>query len=132
MLLIGRELKLPLDLIRGSPPNNSSQTIPDYVANLKNQLNSIHSDVRNKLQVKSDRMKSRFDIKTHMIYFQPNQKVWFYNPRRIKGKTPKLQCDWEGPYVIKNKLNDVVYRIQRSPHSKPRVIHINRIAPYED
>ncbi|GBO18241.1 hypothetical protein AVEN_61696-1 [Araneus ventricosus] len=28
------------------------------------------------------------------------------------------------------KLNDVVYRVQRSPNAKPKVIHINRLAPY--
>ncbi|GBO33841.1 hypothetical protein AVEN_102448-1 [Araneus ventricosus] len=53
-----------------------------------------------------------------------------YNPKRRRGLSPKLQQNWEGPYTIVKKLNDVVYRVQRSPNTKPKVIHINRLAPY--
>ncbi|KAJ8914655.1 hypothetical protein NQ315_017352 [Exocentrus adspersus] len=41
--------------------------------------------------------------------------VWLYNPKRTKGKSPKLQKSWEGPYIVVTQLNDVVYRIQKNP-----------------
>ncbi|GBM63204.1 hypothetical protein AVEN_147917-1 [Araneus ventricosus] len=53
-----------------------------------------------------------------------------YNPKRRKCLSPKLQQNWEGPYTTAKKLNDVVYRVQRSPNAKPKVIHLNRLAPY--
>ncbi|GBM53778.1 hypothetical protein AVEN_145349-1 [Araneus ventricosus] len=53
-----------------------------------------------------------------------------YNPKRRRGPSPKLQQNWEGPYTVVKKLNDVVYRVQRSPNAKPEVIHIIRLAPY--
>ncbi|GBN47936.1 hypothetical protein AVEN_211692-1 [Araneus ventricosus] len=53
-----------------------------------------------------------------------------YNPKRRRGLSPKLQQNWEGPSTVVKKLNDVVYRVQRSPNAKPKVIHINRLAPY--
>ncbi|GBN69664.1 hypothetical protein AVEN_32412-1 [Araneus ventricosus] len=44
-----------------------------------------------------------------------------YNPKRRRGLSPKLQQNWEGPYTIVKKLNDVIYRVQRSPNAKPKV-----------
>ncbi|KAJ8959369.1 hypothetical protein NQ318_022055 [Aromia moschata] len=51
-------------------------------------------------------------------------------PKRTKGKSPKLQSNWEGPYTIIKKINDLVYRIQLSPRSKPKVVHLERLAKY--
>ncbi|GBM38759.1 hypothetical protein AVEN_210498-1 [Araneus ventricosus] len=53
-----------------------------------------------------------------------------YNPKRRRGLSPKLQQKWEGPYTVVKKLNEVVYKVQRSPNAKPKVIPINRLAPY--
>ncbi|GBN25177.1 hypothetical protein AVEN_164512-1, partial [Araneus ventricosus] len=53
-----------------------------------------------------------------------------YNPKRRRGLSPKLQQNWERPYTVVKKLNDVVYRVQMSPNAKPKVIYINRLAPY--
>ena len=52
--------------------------------------------------------------------FQEQQKVWLYNPRRVKGRTPKLQSNWEGPYNIVKKINDIVFCIQKTPNTKRR------------
>ncbi|KAJ8949726.1 hypothetical protein NQ318_005047 [Aromia moschata] len=56
--------------------------------------------------------------------------LWLYAPKRTKGKSPKLQSNWEGPYTIIRKINDLVYRIQLSPRSKPKVVHLERLARY--
>ncbi|GBM13523.1 hypothetical protein AVEN_82793-1 [Araneus ventricosus] len=55
-----------------------------------------------------------------------------YNPTRRRGLSQKLQQNWERPYTIFKELNDVVYRVQRPPNAKPKVIHINRLSPYRD
>ncbi|GBM38480.1 hypothetical protein AVEN_24577-1 [Araneus ventricosus] len=39
--------------------------------------------------------------------------VCIYNPKRIRGMNPKIQQNWEGPYTIVKKLNNIVYRVQR-------------------
>ncbi|KAJ8946245.1 hypothetical protein NQ318_004614, partial [Aromia moschata] len=61
---------------------------------------------------------------------KPGDAVWLYAPKRTKGKSPKLQKNWEGPYTIIKKINDLVYRIQLSPRSKPKVVHLERLAKY--
>ncbi|GBN65237.1 hypothetical protein AVEN_103974-1 [Araneus ventricosus] len=74
-------------------------------------------------------MKTRYDSEATGLYFKEDQ-VWMYNPKRRRGLSPKLQQNWEGPYTIVKKLNDVICRVQRSPNAKPKVIHINWLTPY--
>ncbi|CAK1600008.1 unnamed protein product [Parnassius mnemosyne] len=45
--------------------------------------------------------------------FDEGSLVWLHNPIRSKGKSPKLQAKWDGPYRIETRINDVTYRIQK-------------------
>ena len=56
--------------------------------------------------------------------------VWLHNPVRRKGKSPKLQGDWDGPYKVVTKISDVTYRIQKNARSLPKVVHVDRLARY--
>ncbi|GFV53944.1 integrase catalytic domain-containing protein [Trichonephila clavipes] len=53
-------------------------------------------------------MKTRYDTKATGHQFKEGDKVWFYNPTRRKGLSPKLQSHWDGPYTILKIINDVV------------------------
>ncbi|GBO26644.1 hypothetical protein AVEN_126019-1 [Araneus ventricosus] len=75
-------------------------------------------------------MKTRYDSRATDHHFKEGDLVWMYNLKRQRVPSPKLQHNWEGSYTIVKKLNDVVYRVQRSPNAKPNVIHINQLAPY--
>ncbi|GBN30035.1 hypothetical protein AVEN_175412-1 [Araneus ventricosus] len=77
-----------------------------------------------------ERMKPRYDSRAADHHFKERYLVWMYNPKRRRSLSPKFQQNWEGPYTVIKKLNDVVYRVQRSPNANPKVIHINRLAPY--
>jgi hypothetical protein len=72
-------------------------------------------------------MKRRYDRNADVHGFQPGDAVWLYNPRVKKTLSPKLSRPWEGPYRVMERLTDVVYRIQRSPRSKARVVNRFRL-----
>ncbi|GBM69537.1 hypothetical protein AVEN_219175-1 [Araneus ventricosus] len=74
-------------------------------------------------------MKTRYDSGATGHYFMEGDQVWMYTPKRRRGLSLKLQQNWEGPYTIVKKLNDVIYRVQKSPNAKPKVIRINRLTP---
>ncbi|CAG2197901.1 unnamed protein product [Mytilus edulis] len=126
-MLFGREVNLPVDLILGRPETEKSplhlKTV--YAYELSQKLEVIH-----KLKLSSDRMKRNYDVGTKMQTFDVGDPVWLHNPRRVKGLCPKLQNNWEGPYIVVNKLNDVIYRIQKGPKMKPKVVHQDRLKPY--
>ena len=63
-------------------------------------------------------------------YLKQGDPIWFHDPQRKQGLTPKLQRPWQGPYVITKKINDLVHRIQLNPRSKPKVVHRNRLWLY--
>ncbi|GBO08956.1 hypothetical protein AVEN_239733-1 [Araneus ventricosus] len=75
-------------------------------------------------------MNTRYDSRATDHHFKEEDLVWIYNPKRRRCLSPKLQQNWEGPCTTVKKLNDVVYRVQRSPNANRKVIHLNRLAPY--
>jgi len=130
-LYLGRDLRLPLDLLRGNPPelqDQELQTVEEYIKNLKERIEKIHTYVRGKLSLKSSRVKVQYDRKARQILFEEGQKVWLYNPRRFKGRASKLQGNWEGPFTVIKKLSDVVYCIQKTLRHRKRVVHSDRLA----
>ncbi|KAJ8950009.1 hypothetical protein NQ318_002420 [Aromia moschata] len=123
--------RLPTDLILGHPvEENQERSLPEFVENLRERMDQIHRFAREKLKIHSDKMKQRLDTTSTETAFKPGDAVWLYAPKRTKGKSPKLQNNWEGPYTIIRKINDLVYRIQLSPRSKPKVVHLERLARY--
>jgi hypothetical protein len=63
--------------------------------------------------------------------YHKGDKVWLYHPTQRKGKSPKLQSSWEGPYNVITQINDAVYRIQRNPRSRMIMVHLDRHTPYQ-
>jgi hypothetical protein len=57
------------------------------------------------------------------------QGVWLYNPQRRKGKSPKLQASWDGPYAVVRVYRNVVVEIKANSRTKSKVVHIDRLAP---
>ncbi|XP_045482836.1 uncharacterized protein LOC123686668 [Harmonia axyridis] len=129
-VMFGREIRLPCDLEFGCKPGEDVVG-EAFVNRLKKRLHYIHERVRENLQIASDRMKTRYDIKASEGGFNIGDLVWLYNPQRKRRLSPKLQRDWEGPYKVIKRINDVVYRIQSFPKGKKRVVHVNRLAKYE-
>lgn len=130
MMMMGRDLRLPIDLIFGRPREEPSPLATDYADSLQRKLEQIHDFARPQLKMQSDRMKERYDLHLSGQALNAGEAVWLYNPRRKKGLSPKLSRSWEGPYTVTKRINDVVYRIQLGPRTKPKVVHRNRLWKY--
>ncbi|UYV64922.1 K02A2.6-like [Cordylochernes scorpioides] len=129
-IMFGRELRLPCDLEFGSPGEPPAE-VTAYVNNLRSILLETHELVRAKIRTASHRMKTRYDQRANHDGFRQNDLVWLFDPKRKKGLSPKLMPVWEGPYKIIKRINDLVYRIQRSSKSKAKVVHLGRLACYQ-
>lgn len=132
-IVFGRELRLPCDLLLGSTPDEdrrSSLHSGTYVDELRRTLSEVHASVRDKIAFSSDRMKMHYDIKANSGGFSEGDQVWLFNPKRRRGYCPKLQPDWEGPFVVVTRINDLVYRIQKPGSRKPKIVHLHRLAKY--
>lgn len=130
-LMMGRELRLPVDLTTGRPPDEELPTVAtDYAIALQERLVEAHHQVRGRLKLAGEAMRHRYDRGSRAAEFAVGDKVWLYNPRRRKGLSPKLQSPWEGPYTVIEKVSEVTFRIRRGQRGKPKIIHADRLWRY--
>ncbi|GBL91130.1 hypothetical protein AVEN_184490-1 [Araneus ventricosus] len=109
-MLFGRTLRLPCDILFGRPSETPSSP-NEYMKNLEARLESVHAFARERIKLASERMKTHYNSRATNHYFKEGDLVWMYNPKQRRGPSPKLQQNWEGPYTVVKKLNDVVYRV---------------------
>ena len=130
MLQFGRELRWPIDLLLGRP----KEAVPTHSYNdqVQQSLEQVHRFARENLQLASDKMKGYYDLHADNIVFEAGDAVWLHNPQRRPHHSPKLMRAWEGPYTVIKAINDVVYHIQLTPQSKPKLIHHNLLWEYTD
>lgn len=130
-ILFGTELRLPADMKFGISSKESRRT-QSYAQDIRRRIEAIHQNTRMQSQLKSDKMKARYDYAANCEGFEEGELVMLYNPKRRKGLSPKLQTCWEGPYKVVKRINDVVYRIQwnQSTRAKMKVVHLERLAKY--
>ena len=83
------------------------------------------------MRLGSERHKRCYDHKAQNRGFEHGDPVWLHNPRRKKGRTPKLQWPREGPYLVTSRLHDLINRIQKGPKSKPMVVHVDPWKKYQ-
>ena len=130
-LTFGRDLRLPIDLAYGHPAEEPPPHKTAYVLQLQERLESVHLYARQHIRIKSDKMKLHYDAHHHEeAQLQEGTPVWLYNPQRKRGRSPKLQRNWQGPYVVIKKINDLVYRVRMGPYTRPKVVHRNRLWTY--
>ena len=129
MLMLGREIEVPLDVITESSPDAPPLT-SEYAVALQQRLASAHEVARRHLGKAAERQKRNYDKRVSSKPFRVGDSVWLHHVRRRKGRNPKLDSPWEGPYLVVSALSDVTYRIQRNRKAKPKVIHADRLKPY--
>lgn len=99
---------------------------PEYVERLRESTETVHNFARVHQQEGSLRMKRRYDMRSVATTFGSGDLVWLHNPQRKRGILPKFSRPRKGPYAVVERLNDV-YRIQRGPRTKPKVVRRDRL-----
>ncbi|GFW79740.1 retrovirus-related Pol polyprotein from transposon 412 [Trichonephila clavipes] len=83
-MLFGRDIRLPCDLLFGRPPDTPSSP-EEYVQNLQARFEDVHNLARERINLRTEKMKTRYDTKATGHQFKEGDKVWFYTPTRRKG-----------------------------------------------
>ena len=130
-LMLGRELRLPADLVLPRPLETTPRDVPHYVEHLQDTLQAVQQTARTHLQQSADRMKIRYDREADNEAITEGTAVWYYNPRVKKGRTPKLARPWTGPFKVMGKVHEGVYRIQQHSRARPRVVNRARLWRYQ-
>ncbi|GFX15549.1 retrovirus-related Pol polyprotein from transposon 412 [Trichonephila clavipes] len=88
----------------------------EYIEKLQARMEKMHHLARERIGMASEKMNTRYDARAAGHKFYEGDEVWLWNPKRRKGLFPKLQTNWECPYIVLKRLNDVVVWIQKSSH----------------
>ncbi|KAI4899638.1 hypothetical protein NFI96_008089, partial [Prochilodus magdalenae] len=105
LLMLGRELRTPAEIVFGKPPDTPAVPPgPEYARRLQDRMESAHAFARDQLQKAGIRQKRNYDIKAKGKDFRAGDLVWVYSPKRKKGRCPKLDCHWVGPCEVLEKL----------------------------
>ena len=133
MMLYGREITEPVDLVAGMPPDDdNANTCPQYVMQLRERLELSHQLAREALGKSAERAKRQYDKNICQVQYKIGDAVWHLvkNTKRVKNKVRKFLPAYEGPYFILGLLDDLVYRIQKSQRTKVKVVHHDKLKPY--
>jgi transposase InsO family protein len=131
-LMFGRELQLPADIMYGvSHIQNSPKPVTEYVQELQEDAEHVFDLVRRNLKKASVSQKKQYDVHSKDKHkFAVDDVVWFYDPTKKKGLSPKLMTKWKGPVKITKKVTDVVRTVVLDSKGTTRTVHVDRLKPY--
>jgi hypothetical protein len=133
-MMFGREFFLPLDLLIPNPDFGPGYAAPlttdssEYHANLEHNLKLIYNAARNNLKNAVKTQKHYYDRTSKSRNFKVSDSVWLYNPTRKRGRSPKLDCTWKGPYGVVAMHSPILAKIQTSLRAKPKIVHVDKLA----
>ncbi|CAC5368328.1 unnamed protein product [Mytilus coruscus] len=84
------ELRLPLDVQYQLPDGSTAKNASEYVTRTKERFLQAYEVVRQNLGQSQKTMKDHYDRKAFGETFAVGDKVWYYDPRVKKGRSPKL------------------------------------------
>ena len=104
----------------------------DFANEICERFERPYALVREHLGTAAQRAKKHYDLRVRSTTFQPGDRVWIYCPRRKVGRTSKWARYYSGPYSVEHVFSDVLYRVRKDLRSKPFLVHVDKMKPYED
>jgi len=131
-LMFGHEVRAPLDIIMGLTSHSAgpSRTADEFVENKLETMRLAYESVRKQLQRSAERQKHYYDLRVKPASYKQGDLVWLWSTRRKKGRTPKWQRRFTGPYTVVKPIGPVNYQITRSAKSKSFVVHVDKLQKY--
>ena len=129
-LLMGREVRAPVDLVYGSPETTPPATFDDYAEELEDRLRRSYVLVRKHLGEAAVRSKRYYDLRVRPQEYKAGDWVYFYNPRRFAGRQDKWARKFSGPCLVVKQLGPVNLLLQRSMRQKLFCVHVDNVKPF--
>uniref|UniRef100_A0AAR2LYA0 Integrase catalytic domain-containing protein n=1 Tax=Pygocentrus nattereri TaxID=42514 RepID=A0AAR2LYA0_PYGNA len=125
-VLFGREIVMPSDLLFNVEVNKPYVSVGGYVRELEGRLQSVHEAICKHQQEASRGQKKFYDLRVRGPKYEVGDKVWLRDKARKRGRCPKFQRHYTGPYKIKEKLSEELFKL--SSQGRPVfVAHYNRL-----
>ena len=127
--VMGQQIVLPVDVLMDQC-REGYPTVDEYVHNVRERLRTVGAAIQRHQQVASQSQKEFYDLRVSHQYYEPGERVWVRDKRRRRGQCPKLMKRFAGPYVVTERLSDILYRLRGGNGNM--VVHFNRLKPCYD
>lgn len=134
MMLYGRELETPLDLVTQPTQDGMDEPGVPYPECLKASLQEAHDHARAVLSESHDRQKRYYDLRRRQVSFKIGDLVRVKtHPRSdaLTNFTAKLAPLYAGPFRISKRLSDVNYSLTKADTGEEAgVFHVVNLQPF--
>ncbi|XP_064620321.1 uncharacterized protein LOC135483366 [Lineus longissimus] len=134
LLMLGREVRLPAEVMFPYRPGIEDDEITsygEYVDKLRDTMVHAHDVARENLKAAAERHKQNHDGKVVFNKYKVGDGVWYLTDISQLEIAPKLRKAFQGPYLIIKKVNDLDYVLQMDKRGKTKLVHHNKLKPYE-
>ena len=130
MLMLGREVTMPVDLVFPGPEPIDDLDYGDYLTKLVKHIQTAHEIARDKLKTSQSVAKRDYDLKAFTRSFCRGDAVYVLDTAVPKGKCAKLRPQWKGPGLVVRKITDFLYEVLL--RKKLETINHDRMKPCND
>lgn len=123
MMMFGREVILPNQIIYPLPDQKHNKNPEDYVGELRAKLENIYKVARENLKEYATRQKKDYDTRISENRYTLGQLVYRFN-----DVPKKLEKRWLGPFIITELLGPVLYQLKGK--NSVYVVHHDKLKPY--
>ena len=123
MLMFGREVDMPNQLLFPLPSSHTYLDPDYYVASIKDKLEEIYHSIRKNLNMSAVTQKKNYDTRISQTQFSRGTLVYKFN-----NVFKRLEERWSGPYVVTDVLSPVLYKLENQ--GKCENVHRDRLRLY--
>jgi len=100
-LFLGHEVRMPIDVVMGLPPEETSgmMTAHDYLSKLHSNATEVYRLTLEKLCASAERRKRGYDVRVKTERFKVGDWVFYHYPRRFQSRSAKWQKSI-GPFLV--------------------------------
>ena len=133
-IMYGENIVLPVDILTNnasaSDTNENQGNVNGFVPTLQSNLKRIHAYVRKNLSKSAEKQKKHYDAHVKELKYAVGDLVWRNQKKTLPGVKTKITRHWTGPWIISEKLCDVLFRIRHSDSSPSVIIHGDNLKRY--
>jgi len=132
-LMTGQNLKWSIDLILGNPSTvEDYDSLPRYAVDAVNRLERAYHVVRKHLNTAAEANRNWYNKSVKQKEFKVGQNVRVYVPKKVQGRSPKLQSFYKETGVIVKRINDATYVVHSPKWREDRIIHTDKLRLMHD
>lgn len=132
-LMYGREPNLPYDITSITGEIAQKMNPEKYLSKMISNLEESRRLARENIIISQHKQKRNYDNKGKPNKFEPGDLIWLWKPSMKKGLAKKFIHQWNGPYMVLERINDRNYRISHQNNKKKtQIVHISRMKKFID